>query len=99
MGSGASISLPIAGKRFRSHRVAAIAPEPSDPALLRTTTEAEALVNFRLLTGETAAGVTAYIRTVMKDAAIRIEVLPHSGEASPVSMGRMSAFPWQITSK
>ena len=62
--------------------MAAIAPEPSDPALLRTTTaitvirggdkdnvvpaEAEALVNFRLLPGETAAGVTAYIRTVMK---------------------------------
>ena len=81
---------------------------PSANALLRTTTaitvirggnkdnvlpgEAEALVNFRLLPGETAAGVTTHVRTVIDDPAIRIEVLPHSGEASPVASDTSAAY-------
>ncbi len=81
---------------------------PSANALLRTTAaitvirggnkenvlpgEAEALVNFRLLPGETAAGVTAHARAVIGDPSIRIEVLPLSGEASPVASDSSAAY-------
>ncbi len=81
---------------------------PSANALLRTTAaitvirggnkenvlpgEAEALVNFRLLPGETAAGVTAHTRAVIRDPSIRIEVLPLSGEASPVASDSSAAY-------
>jgi carboxypeptidase PM20D1 len=81
---------------------------PSANALLRTTTaitvirggnkdnvlpgEAEALVNFRLLPGETADGVIAHVRAVIGDASIRIEALPHSGQASPVASDTSAAY-------
>jgi carboxypeptidase PM20D1 len=48
-------------------------------------------VNYRLLPGETAAGVVAHVRNVIGDPSIRIEVLPHSGEASPVASDTSAA--------
>ena len=81
---------------------------PSTNALLRTTTAitvvkggnkenvlpgvAEALVNFRLLPGETVSGVVAHVRGAVNDAMIRIDVLPLSSEASPIASDTSSAY-------
>ena len=74
---------------------------PSTNALLRTTTaitvirggnkqnvlpgEAEALVNFRLLPGDTVDAVVAHVRAVVRDEALRVEVLGQATAASPVA--------------
>ncbi|MDP9087706.1 MAG: M20 family peptidase [Pseudomonadota bacterium] len=81
---------------------------PSTNALLRTTTAitvvkggnkdnvlpaiAEALVNFRLLPGETVGGLVAHVRGAINDAMIRIDVLPQSSEASPIASDTSVAF-------
>lgn len=82
---------------------------PVSDALLRTTTaptllragikdnvlpsEAEAIVNFRLLPGDTVAGVTAHIRSVIADPDIAVEVYGEAAnEASPVADTRAPAF-------
>ena len=81
---------------------------PSTNALLRTTTAitvirggdkenvlpgaAEALVNFRLLPGDTVDGVVAHVRGVIDDAQIRIDVLPQANNASPVASDTSAAY-------
>jgi carboxypeptidase PM20D1 len=83
---------------------------PSTNALLRTTTAitvvrggnkenvlpgaAEALVNFRLLPGETVGGVVAHVRGAVNDEKIRIDVLPQSSEASLVASDTSVAYQW-----
>jgi carboxypeptidase PM20D1 len=74
---------------------------PATNALLRTTTaltivragnkenvlpgKAEAIVNFRLVPGDSIASVIAHVRSAIRDERIRIEVMPGSSEASPVT--------------
>jgi carboxypeptidase PM20D1 len=81
---------------------------PATDAILRTTTaltvirggnkenvlpaSAEALVNFRLLPGETVEGVVAHVRQAVDDPSIRIEVLPGASEASSVSSSDSAAY-------
>jgi carboxypeptidase PM20D1 len=83
---------------------------PSTNALLRTTTAitvvrggnkenvlpavAEALVNLRLLPGETVDGVVAHVRGAINDAKIRIDVLPQSSEASRVASDTSISYQW-----
>jgi len=54
--------------------------------------EAEALVNFRLLPGDTIDAVEAHVRRVVRVAGIRIEVLPQASAASPVASRSSAAF-------
>jgi carboxypeptidase PM20D1 len=81
---------------------------PSGNAMLRTTTavtvirggnkenvlpeSAEALVNLRLLPGDTVGGVVAHVREAVGDASVRIDVQPQSQEASPVASARSAAY-------
>ena len=85
-----------------------LARAPSTNALLRTTTAitvirggnkenvlpgaAEALVNFRLLPGDTVSRVVAHTRSVINDPTIRIDVLPQSSEASPIASATSAAY-------
>ncbi|MDX9928342.1 MAG: M20 family peptidase [Bacteroidales bacterium] len=73
----------------------------SGNALVRTTTAptiisagvkdnvipgtAEAVINFRIIAGETTDDVLQHIRKVVNDDRVSIEVLPGSGEPAPVS--------------
>jgi carboxypeptidase PM20D1 len=74
---------------------------PSTTAMLRTTTsltvfnagnkenvlpgKAEALVNFRLLPGDTIESVTAHVKRVVADERIAVEAINTPNEASPVA--------------
>ncbi|HST62563.1 MAG TPA: M20 family peptidase [Longimicrobium sp.] len=75
---------------------------PSSNAIIRTTTaptifqagtkenvlpsRARAVVNFRILPGDSVAGVVAHVRRVVGDTAVRVRVLEtFSSEPSPVS--------------
>ncbi|MBS0396388.1 MAG: M20/M25/M40 family metallo-hydrolase, partial [Proteobacteria bacterium] len=74
---------------------------PATGAMLRTTTaltvveggnkenvlpgEASALVNFRLLPGDSIERVVTHVRRTVRDGRVRIEVQPHATEASPVA--------------
>jgi carboxypeptidase PM20D1 len=48
-------------------------------------TEAKAVVNFRILPGETAGDVMAHIRKVVKDSRIQLSTVGATSEATPVS--------------
>ncbi len=79
----------------------ALAATPEGNALLRTTTaatmieggvkenvlpvSARALVNFRILPGETIASVTRHVRDVVADTGIVIRAIGNQSEPSPVS--------------
>jgi len=81
---------------------------PSTNAMLRTTTaitvikggnkenvlpgEAEALVNFRLIPGDTAAAVVDHVRHVIGDGRVAVEVAGPATEASPVASHDSSAY-------
>ena len=81
---------------------------PSTNAMLRTTTaitvvrggnkenvlpgEAEALVNFRLIPGDTAAAVVDHVRHAIGDDHVGIEVLAPASEASPVASHDSAAY-------
>jgi len=81
---------------------------PSTTALLRTTTsltvfnagnkenvlpgKAEALVNFRLLPGDTEASVTAHVKAVVADDRIAVEPIGTPNEASVVSATDSAGF-------
>lgn len=81
---------------------------PSTNAMLRTTTaitvvkggdkenvlpgEAEALVNFRLIPGDTTAAVVKHIRHVIGDNQVAIEVATPPSEASPVASHDSAAY-------
>lgn len=76
-----------------------MAAQPQTEALVRTTTaptvihggvkanvlpqHAEALVNFRILPGDSVAAVLAHCRKVVRDDRVRIEVVGMSSEPSP----------------
>ncbi|WP_330253662.1 M20/M25/M40 family metallo-hydrolase [Nocardia sp. NBC_00565] len=76
-----------------------MAASPQTEALVRTTTaptvirggvkpnvlpqQAEALVNFRILPGDSIASVLAHCRKVVRDADVRIEVIGKTSEPSP----------------
>jgi carboxypeptidase PM20D1 len=78
-----------------------LAARPATDAMLRTTTaltvvsggnkenvlpgEATALVNFRLLPGDTIERVVAHVRAAVHDDHIEVEVQPRAVEASPVA--------------
>ena len=82
--------------------------EPSTNAMLRTTTaitvitggnkenvlpgEAEALVNFRLIPGDTAVAVVDHVRHVIGDDQVSVEVATPPTEASPVASHNSSAY-------
>jgi carboxypeptidase PM20D1 len=81
---------------------------PSTNAMLRTTTaitvirggnkenvlpgEAEALVNFRLIPGDTAAAVVDHVRRAIGDNHVAIEVIAPAAEASPVASRDSAAY-------
>jgi carboxypeptidase PM20D1 len=81
---------------------------PSTNAMLRTTTaitvirggnkenvlpgEAEALVNFRLIPGDTAAAVVDHVRRAIGDNHVAIEVIAPATEASAVSSHDSAAY-------
>lgn len=81
---------------------------PSTNAMLRTTTaitmlragikenvlpgSAEAVVNFRLLPGDSAESVTEHIRKVVKDSGIEVRTLTAAVEASRVSPSDSDAY-------
>jgi carboxypeptidase PM20D1 len=81
---------------------------PSTAALLRTTTsltvfnagnkenvlpgQATALVNFRLLPGDSIEAVTAHVRRVVGDERIAIETVGTPNEASPVAPSDTAAY-------
>jgi carboxypeptidase PM20D1 len=81
---------------------------PSTNAMLRTTTaitvirggnkenvlpgEAEALVNFRLIPGDTVAAVVDHVRHVIGDDQVAIEVATPATEASPVASTDSAAY-------
>jgi carboxypeptidase PM20D1 len=81
---------------------------PSTNAMLRTTTaitvirggnkenvlpgEAEALVNFRLIPGDTAAAVVDHVRHAIRDDHVAIEVVPPASEASAVASDESPAY-------
>ncbi len=78
-----------------------LAQAPSTDALQRTTqaitvirggdkenvlpASAEALVNFRLLPGESVTGVLEHVRAAVRDPALKVEVLPGARAASAVA--------------
>jgi carboxypeptidase PM20D1 len=78
-----------------------LANQPSTNALMRTTTamtivnggnkenvlpgRADAVVNFRILPGDTVQGVTEHVRRVVADERVKVEPVAEGGEASPVS--------------
>jgi carboxypeptidase PM20D1 len=78
-----------------------LARQPSTNALMRTTTaltianagnkenvlpgRADAVVNFRILPGDTVEGVVAHVKRVVADERVKVEKLAEGGEASPVS--------------
>lgn len=78
------------------------AANPAGNAMLRTTTaatmfeagvkenvlpsSARAVVNFRLLPGDSIAGVVAYVRRVIRDPRVQVEIAPgFKTEPSPIS--------------
>ena len=81
---------------------------PSTNAMLRTTTaitvvrggnkenvlpgEAEALVNFRLIPGDTAAAVVNHVRQAIDDDHVAIQVIDPATEASPVASRDSAAY-------
>lgn len=85
-----------------------LAASPSTDALLRTTTaptimqggakenvlpgRARAVLNFRILPGDTVAGVVAHLRRTVDDERIAVRVLEGASEASPVSPSDAPAF-------
>jgi len=78
-----------------------LAASPETDALIRTTTaatmfeggpkdnvlpsRARAAVNFRILPGDSVAGVLEHVRRVVRDPAVRVRVLGQAVEPSPVS--------------
>jgi carboxypeptidase PM20D1 len=87
---------------------ASLASGPATAATVRTTTaatvigggvksnvlptDARALVNFRILPGNTAEQVVAHVKTVIDNPDIEVRVLPDSREASEVSPTDSQAF-------
>jgi carboxypeptidase PM20D1 len=81
---------------------------PSTNAMLRTTTaltvirggnkenvlpgEAEALVNFRLIPGDTAAMVVDHVKHVISDDRVAVGVATSATEASPVTSHNSAAY-------
>jgi carboxypeptidase PM20D1 len=81
---------------------------PSTNAMLRTTTaitvirggnkenvlpgEAEALVNFRLIPGDTTEAVVDHVRHVIRDDQVAVEVTTAATEASPVTSRNSAAY-------
>jgi carboxypeptidase PM20D1 len=55
-------------------------------------TQAQAIVNFRLLSGDSISGVTARIKEVVDDPRVTIKQLPVQMEASPLSPADGDAF-------
>ena len=85
-----------------------LAARPATNAMLRTTTaltviaggnkenvlpgEAHALVNFRLLPGDTIERVVAHVRRALDDDRIEVEVQPRAAEASPVALREADGY-------
>jgi carboxypeptidase PM20D1 len=85
-----------------------LAKQPSTNALMRTTTaltianagnkenvlpgRADAVVNFRILPGDTVQGVIAHTKQVIGDERVKIEPLSEGGEASPVSSSAAEGY-------
>jgi carboxypeptidase PM20D1 len=86
----------------------ALSGSPASDAVIRTTTaatifqsgikenvlpaEARAVVNFRILPGETVADVVEHVRSVVADAQVEITVRPNPVEPSRVSSADSEAF-------
>lgn len=82
---------------------------PASNALIRTTTaptmlsgsakenvlpaRATAVVNFRILPGETVDGVLEHVHDAIDDARVQVDVLPGAGDPSPVSAVDGFGFP------
>jgi carboxypeptidase PM20D1 len=86
---------------FRPLVLSVLAREPSTAATVRTTTaatmmngspkanvlpiKARAIVNFRILPGETAADVLAHVRRVVADSTVQVSVSGTPNDPSPVA--------------
>jgi len=94
---------------FRPLVVRALASTPATSAMLRTTTavtmlsagvkenvlpsRASALVNFRILPGDTIAGVLGHVRRAISDPRVEIALAgEHSAEPSPISSTQTPGF-------
>lgn len=94
---------------FRPLVVRALASTPATNALLRTTTaptmlsagvkenvlpeRASALVNFRILPGDSIAGVLDHVRRTLADPRVEVSLTgDHSGEPSPISSTQTLGF-------
>ena len=93
---------------FSRPLLAVMAGSPPSSALIRTTTaptifqagvkdnvlpgEARAVVNFRILPGDTVAGVVEHVRSVIADDRVVIAARPDAREPSRVSPGDSAAF-------
>jgi len=92
---------------------AALDGVPGANAMIRTTTaptifhaglkdnvlpsHARAVVNFRVLPGDTTEGVLEHVRTVVDDPAVRVEALPKRREPSPAS--RLDGAGWETLAR
>ncbi len=93
---------------FRPFVERRLASAPSTNALLRTTTaptiiqggfkenilpdEAKAVINFRIVPGDSVTGVVDHARRTVDDSTITMRILPGSAGASTVSPSEDSAF-------
>jgi carboxypeptidase PM20D1 len=85
-----------------------LARQPSTNALMRTTTaltivnggnkenvlpgRADAVVNLRILPGDTVQGVIAHVRRAVADERVRVEPIAEGGEASPISSSASDVY-------
>lgn len=93
---------------FRPLLLATLAGDPATNAMIRTTTaptmlegsikenvlptRASAVTNFRILPGDSIAGVVEHVRSVVDDERVEVETLGFSSEPSPVAPIDVPAF-------
>jgi carboxypeptidase PM20D1 len=78
--AGAALSAVV---RAREARPIALAPHQDVVPVLPG--RADAVVNFRILSGDTVQGVVEHVRRAVADERVRVEPVAVGGEASPVS--------------
>lgn len=93
---------------FRPIAEAIVSADPKLNTLIRTTTaptilragekdnvmpiNAEAVVNFRILPGESVASVIKFVNKTINNNAVAVEVYKHTDEPSPISSDKTATF-------
>lgn len=78
--AGAALSAAV---RARDARPIALAPHQDVVPVLPG--RADAVVNFRILSGDTVQGVVEHVRRAVADERVRVEPVAVGGEASPIA--------------